>query len=80
MKIFSAASVAASALYCMGAMSLFTARAGAADLTLETIMADPDWMGAAVSQPYWSADGKSVYYSSKRKGSMIFRPAPPIAR
>jgi dipeptidyl aminopeptidase/acylaminoacyl peptidase len=71
MKIFSAASVAASALYCMGAMSLVTARAGAADLTLETIMADPDWMGAAVSQPYWSADGKSVYYSSKRKGSMI---------
>ena len=71
MKIFSAACVAASLLYCVGAIGLFAARGMAADLTLETIMADPDWMGAAVHEPFWSADGKSVYYSSKRKGSVI---------
>jgi Tol biopolymer transport system component len=40
-------------------------------LTLETIMADPDWMGPAVLDPYWSADGRSVYYSLKRKGSPL---------
>ncbi len=71
MKISPAASVAAIALYCAGVMGLFVARATGADLTLETIMADPDWMGAAVHEPFWSVDGKSVYYSSKRKGSMI---------
>jgi dipeptidyl aminopeptidase/acylaminoacyl peptidase len=40
-------------------------------LTLEKIMADPDWIGAAVSDAYWSADGRSVYYSVKRSGSPI---------
>jgi dipeptidyl aminopeptidase/acylaminoacyl peptidase len=40
-------------------------------LTLEKIMADPDWMGAAVRDPYWSADGRTIYYSAKRKGSSI---------
>jgi dipeptidyl aminopeptidase/acylaminoacyl peptidase len=48
--------------------------AAAADtppLTLETIMADPDWMGPAVLDPYWSADGREVYYSLKRQGSPL---------
>jgi dipeptidyl aminopeptidase/acylaminoacyl peptidase len=40
-------------------------------LTLEKIMADPDWIGSAVLDPYWSADGRSVYYSLKRKGSPL---------
>jgi dipeptidyl aminopeptidase/acylaminoacyl peptidase len=40
-------------------------------LTLEKIMADPDWMGPPVSDAYWSADAKSVYYSVKRIGSPI---------
>jgi dipeptidyl aminopeptidase/acylaminoacyl peptidase len=43
----------------------------AAALTLEQIMADPDWIGAAVTDPYWSADGRAVYYSLKRKGSPL---------
>jgi dipeptidyl aminopeptidase/acylaminoacyl peptidase len=42
-----------------------------AALTLEKIMADPDWIGAPVTDPYWSADGRAVYYSLKRKGSPL---------
>jgi hypothetical protein len=41
------------------------------DITLEKIMADPDWIGAAVRDAYWSADGREVYYSAKRSGSPI---------
>jgi dipeptidyl aminopeptidase/acylaminoacyl peptidase len=50
------------------------AGAAAADrqnLTLEQLMADPDWIGAAVRDAYWSVDGRAVYYSVKRSGSPI---------
>ncbi|GGA30539.1 S9 family peptidase [Dyella nitratireducens] len=40
-------------------------------LDLETIMANPDWMGQAVENPYWSVDGRSLYYSVKRDGSSV---------
>ncbi|HEX3847567.1 MAG TPA: prolyl oligopeptidase family serine peptidase [Steroidobacteraceae bacterium] len=40
-------------------------------LTLEKIMADPDWIGPPVHDAYWSADGRAVYYSIKRSGSPI---------
>src|SRR5277367_2050615 len=40
-------------------------------LSLEKIMADPDWIGPPVSDAYWSADAKTVYYSLKRIGSPI---------
>jgi dipeptidyl aminopeptidase/acylaminoacyl peptidase len=40
-------------------------------LDLETIMADPDWVGHAVENPYWSVDGRSLYYSLKRDGSQV---------
>ena len=40
-------------------------------ITLEKIMADPDWIGPAVKDEYWSANGRSVYYSLKRRGSPI---------
>ena len=40
-------------------------------LDLETIMANPDWMGQAVENPYWSVDGRSIYYSLKRDGSTV---------
>jgi dipeptidyl aminopeptidase/acylaminoacyl peptidase len=42
-----------------------------AALSLEKIMADPDWIGPPVSDAYWSAEGKAVYYSLKRIGSPI---------
>jgi hypothetical protein len=40
-------------------------------LSLEKIMADPDWIGPPVRDAYWSADAKAVYYSLKRTGSPI---------
>jgi dipeptidyl aminopeptidase/acylaminoacyl peptidase len=40
-------------------------------LDLETIMANPDWMGQAVENPYWSVDGHSLYYRLKRDGSAV---------
>ena len=45
--------------------------AGAQALDLETIMANPDWVGHAVENPYWSVDGRSLYYSLKRDGSQV---------
>ena len=40
-------------------------------LDMETIMANPDWIGQAVETPYWSVDGRSLYYSVKRDGSPV---------
>jgi dipeptidyl aminopeptidase/acylaminoacyl peptidase len=55
-----------SAFVCIAA-----APAAPQDLTLEKIMADPDWIGPEVSDAYWSADDRAVYYSIKRPGSPI---------
>ena len=52
------------------AASFAPARA-AEPLTLERIMADPDWIGPPVERPYWSLDGGTVFYSSRRKGSPV---------
>ncbi len=58
-----------------GAGSIGVAAIAAPDpqssLTLEKIMADPDWIGPPVTDAYWSADGRTVYYSLKRIGSPI---------
>lgn len=40
-------------------------------IDLETIMAQPDWMGHAVETPYWSVDGRALYYRLKRDGSPV---------
>jgi len=64
------------------AMAVFaSAAAQNAPLTLEQIMADPDWIGAPIDLPepfedrgggpHFSVDGKSVYYRAKRSGSAI---------
>ncbi len=37
-------------------------------LTLEQIMADPDWIGNPPENPYWSDDGRSIYYERERDG------------
>jgi dipeptidyl aminopeptidase/acylaminoacyl peptidase len=39
-----------------------------ARLTLESIMADPDWIGNSPVNPSWSLDGKSVYFERKALG------------
>ena len=38
------------------------------NVALERIMAHPDWLGRQPEAPYWSADGRSVYYERKREG------------
>jgi dipeptidyl aminopeptidase/acylaminoacyl peptidase len=38
-------------------------------LSLETIMSSSDWIGHPVLSPYWSADGKAIFYWLKRDGS-----------
>ncbi|MHC9083402.1 S9 family peptidase [Luteimonas sp. RIT-PG2_3] len=40
-------------------------------LTLDRIMADPDWIGPAVEQAWWSWDGQRAYYTLKREGASI---------
>ena len=69
MKQFSAMIFAA--LLVMSAGSHAAGAAPQSALSLEKIMADPDWMGPAVRDAYWSADGRAVYYSLKRPGSPI---------
>ncbi|MGC1546922.1 MAG: prolyl oligopeptidase family serine peptidase, partial [Rhodanobacter sp.] len=44
---------------------------GTGQLDLETIMANPDWIGQPVESPYWSVDGRSLYYSLKRDGNSV---------
>lgn len=58
------------ALAALPAAALSPAASGA-PLDLETIMANPDWIGAAVESPYWSVDGRSLYYSLKQDGSKV---------
>ena len=41
-------------------------------LTLEMIMADPDWMGRQPTSAYWSDDSQSVYYQQKQLASPVF--------
>ncbi|MFC5579040.1 prolyl oligopeptidase family serine peptidase [Lysobacter niabensis] len=43
----------------------------APSLTLQQVMADPDWIGAPVEQAWWSWDGKQVQYLLKREGATI---------
>lgn len=45
--------------------------APSATLTLEQVMADPDWIGPAVEQPAWRWDGRAVDYRLKRAGSPV---------
>lgn len=40
-------------------------------LDMETIMADPDWIGPPVEDAYWSVDGSQLYYSLKHDGNPV---------
>jgi dipeptidyl aminopeptidase/acylaminoacyl peptidase len=40
-------------------------------LTLEQIMADPDWIGRQPSSEYWADDSQAVYYQQKQKASPL---------
>jgi len=46
-----------------------------APLTVEKIMRDPKWIGVAPSNPYWSEDGKQLYFSwnpEKNPGDSLY--------
>jgi dipeptidyl aminopeptidase/acylaminoacyl peptidase len=43
----------------------------APELTMEQIMAHPDWIATSPEQPMFSADGKQVYYQRKIVGSEL---------
>ncbi len=45
--------------------------APAAELTLEQIMADADWLGNEPEQPFWGADNRTAYFQQKRAGSEL---------
>jgi dipeptidyl aminopeptidase/acylaminoacyl peptidase len=56
------------------------AQPASAPLTLDQIMADPDWIAGQIQMPeefdgggalYFSVDGKAVYYKLKRSGSPV---------
>ena len=40
-------------------------------LTLEQIMAEPDWVGAPVETPFWALDGSRVFFAQKRPASPL---------
>src|SRR3546814_7554685 len=40
-------------------------------LTLDQVMADPDWIGNPVEAAWWQLDGTAVAYQQKRVGSTI---------
>ena len=42
-----------------------------APLTIEQVMADPDWIGPSVEQAWWQWNGKQVQYQLKREGSPV---------
>ncbi|HKN78411.1 MAG TPA: S9 family peptidase [Lysobacter sp.] len=42
-----------------------------APLTLDRVMADPDWIGAPIEQAWWSWDGQRAYTQRKRTGATI---------
>lgn len=44
---------------------------GTAELTMEQIMADPDWMGRFPERAFWSFDGTDILFYQKREGSSI---------
>lgn len=56
---------------CLGPASIVAQEAAiveAKTITLDQIMADPEWLGRPAENAYWSDDGTSVYYSRKRAG------------
>lgn len=42
-----------------------------APLTIEQVMADPDWIGPPVERAWWSWDSRKVHYETKRAGATV---------
>lgn len=58
------------AAYCLTVLAVLPTLASAAgpEVTLERIMAHPDWIGNPPEEPFWGDDGRSVYFVRKRQG------------
>ncbi|MEO0574268.1 MAG: alpha/beta fold hydrolase [Pseudomonadota bacterium] len=56
---------------CLVVFALSGIAHAAQPVTLETIMADPDWIGNQPERPFWSDDGLYVHYEQKRTGETI---------
>ena len=46
-------------------------QAASQSISLQQIMADPDWIGRSPQQPYWADDSASNYFRQKREGSEL---------
>lgn len=58
-------------LLCFLFASVFTsAQQKLSPLTVEKIMRDPKWMGTQPSSPYWSANGKYLFFSWNPEGAV----------
>ncbi|TDR40398.1 WD40 repeat protein [Tahibacter aquaticus] len=55
----------------VAALVTFLALPAQAETSLDRIMSDPEWIGAPVESPYWSADGSALYYSLKRGSGSV---------
>ncbi|MGA9852859.1 MAG: prolyl oligopeptidase family serine peptidase [Gammaproteobacteria bacterium] len=44
---------------------------GTSEVTLEQIMANPDWIGNPPERAYWGYDSRHIYYWQKRDGSQL---------
>lgn len=52
------------AAFCLLILSLYAgAQTSLAPLTVEKIMRDPQWIGSSPGNPFWSNDGKKLYFS-----------------
>lgn len=56
-------------VFCL--FALVPALAPAQELSLEQIMADPDWLGNPPESAYWGPDNRRVYFRQKRQGSEL---------
>ncbi|WP_133501733.1 alpha/beta hydrolase family protein [Cognatilysobacter terrigena] len=61
----------ATALLLAGLAPLAATAQTAPRITLDQAMADPDWIGNAVEQAWWSWDGQNAYFTQKRAGATI---------
>jgi len=44
---------------------------GDVEITMETIMSDPDWMGRSPQNWYWGDDNETIFYQQKREGNPL---------
>lgn len=55
--------------YSLLCLLLFPLMISAQSLTIEKIMKDPKWIGTSPSNPFWDADGKTLYFYWNPEGA-----------